>query len=141
MLKRHHFQNENSLSLEENDDASDVLETVLKIDDVDNDSFNEVHWRIALDYAIDEDKKDALKKMHGMLTGDMKDTLNKIAKEGPIADGDVPSKKGRDRLADMGMVDRVAIKGEFGQWGATGLGFHLWDAVQDASGSKEGDDE
>ncbi|MAP20481.1 MAG: hypothetical protein CL582_06025 [Alteromonadaceae bacterium] len=130
MLKSHQFENENSLSQEANDDASDVLETVLKIDSVKDKSFNEVHWRIALDYAIDQDKTDALQKLHAMLTSDMADTLAKIASEGPIEDGDVPSKSARDELSDMGMVDRVAIKGEFGQWAATGLGFYLWNAAQ-----------
>ena len=114
MLKAQQFESENSLSQEANDDAADVLQSVLEVGDVEDKSFNEVHWRIALDYAIDEDKTADLKKMYGMLTSAMTETLDKIASEGPVEDGDIPSKSGRDKLADMGMVDRVAIKGLHG---------------------------
>ena len=41
-------------------------------------------------------------------------TLKALFKEGPLWDGDVPSKQGRDRLLAKGFAFRVVNKGETG---------------------------
>jgi hypothetical protein len=43
-----------------------------------------------------------------------RDTLRAAFKHGPLWDGDVPSKKGRDTLLDLGYIEKVIVKGEFG---------------------------
>lgn len=47
------------------------------------------------------------------------DTLLALAKNGPLWDGDVPSKSGRDDLIEHGMAIRVVVKGEDGFTGLT----------------------
>lgn len=46
------------------------------------------------------------------LTGAEIDTLNAAFNHGPLFDGDVPSKSGRDSLMELGLLARVVVKGE-----------------------------
>lgn len=43
-----------------------------------------------------------------------RDCINASYENGPLFDGDVPSKTGRDRLLDKGYMVRVVVKGEDG---------------------------
>ena len=52
------------------------------------------------------------------MTGAEKDTLIALVEQGPLWDGDVPSKHGRDLLLAHGLAVRVVVKGE--EWLATG---------------------
>lgn len=54
-----------------------------------------------------------------MLTGAEKDTLIALVEQGPLWDGDVPSKQGRDSLVRRGLAVKVVVKGEDGWQAAT----------------------
>ena len=47
------------------------------------------------------------------------DTLVALVEHGPLFDGDVPSKSGRDDLIAKGLAARVLVKGEDGYTAAT----------------------
>lgn len=47
-------------------------------------------------------------------TGGELDTLNALVERGPLADGDVPSKSGRDNLIKLGFAMKTVVKGEDG---------------------------
>lgn len=47
------------------------------------------------------------------------DSLVALVENGPLEDGDVPSKAGRDTLIDMGLAARIIVKGEDGCTAAT----------------------
>ncbi len=49
-----------------------------------------------------------------LLSGGAKDTLIALVKNGPLYDGDVPSKAGRDELIDLGLCGKAVVKGEHG---------------------------
>lgn len=48
------------------------------------------------------------------LSGAEIDTLIALYRAGPLFDGGVPSKHGRDKLVDKGMACRVVVKGDDG---------------------------
>lgn len=54
------------------------------------------------------------------------DTLIALVEKGPVWDGNIPSKAGRDQLIDLGMAVRVIFKGEDGFTAATYLGSQLY---------------
>lgn len=56
------------------------------------------------------------------MTGAGKDTLIALVEQGPLWDGDVPSKHGRDLLLEQGLAVRVVVKGEDGWQAATYAG-------------------
>jgi hypothetical protein len=56
------------------------------------------------------------------LTGAEIETLTALVEVGPLWDGDVPSKAGRDSLIDKGYAVRVIVKLEDGCTAATYLG-------------------
>ena len=47
-------------------------------------------------------------------TGGELDTLIALVEHGPVFDGDVPSKTGRDTLLRMGFAVKTVVKGESG---------------------------
>lgn len=47
------------------------------------------------------------------------DTLVALVEQGPLWDGDVPSKSGRDALLEKGLAVRVVVKGADGYTAAT----------------------
>ena len=57
-----------------------------------------------------------------MLTGAEKDTLIALVERGPLWDGDMPSKQGRDSLLQRGLAAKVIVKGEDGWQAATYAG-------------------
>jgi hypothetical protein len=56
------------------------------------------------------------------MTGAEVDTLVALIEAGPLWDGDVPSKAGRDALIERGLAVRVVVKGEDGHTAATYAG-------------------
>lgn len=48
------------------------------------------------------------------MDGAERDCIRAGYKHGPLFDGDVPSKSGRDRLLDKGYMAKVVVKGEDG---------------------------
>lgn len=56
------------------------------------------------------------------MTGAEKDTLIALVEQGPLRDGDVPSKQGRDSLVQQGLAAKVVVKGEDGWQAATYAG-------------------
>ncbi len=63
------------------------------------------------------------------LTGAEKDTLIALVEQGPLWDGDVPSKTGRDALMAQGLAVRVVVKGEDGWQAATYAGRDAYKAL------------
>ncbi len=51
------------------------------------------------------------------------DTLIALVEQGPLWDGDLPSKTGRDCLIERGLAVRVVVKGEDGWQAATYAGY------------------
>lgn len=56
------------------------------------------------------------------MTGAEIDTLIALVEQGPLWDGDVPSKVGRDNLIERGLACRVIVAGNDGFTAATYLG-------------------
>lgn len=54
------------------------------------------------------------------------DTLISLVENGPLFDGDVPSKRGRNELIELGLSTRIVVKGEDGQNAATHLGYAVY---------------
>lgn len=50
------------------------------------------------------------------------DTLVALVERGPLGDGDVPSKTGRNVLCEMGLACRIVVNGEDGYQAATYAG-------------------
>lgn len=65
------------------------------------------------------------------LTGAETDTLVALIEAGPLWDGDVPSKRGRDSLIARGWAVRVVVKGEDGYTAATYAGRDAYTARYD----------
>lgn len=63
------------------------------------------------------------------MTGAEKDTLIALVECGPLWDGDVPSKTGRDALIAQGLAVRVVVKGEDGWQAATYAGRNAYKAL------------
>lgn len=56
------------------------------------------------------------------LSGAALDTLIALVEEGPLWDGDLPSKRGRTELLELGMAVCVVVKGQDGYQAATYAG-------------------
>jgi len=63
------------------------------------------------------------------MTGAEKDTLIALVEQGPLWDGDVPSKQGRDSLVQRGLAAKVVVKGEDGWQAATYAGRDAYKAL------------
>ena len=63
------------------------------------------------------------------MTGAEIDTLVALVERGPLWDGDVPSKSGRDELLSRGLAVRVVVKGEDGWQAATYAGRDAYKAL------------
>lgn len=69
------------------------------------------------------------------MTGEEAETLRACFKAGPLFDGDVPSKNGRDGCLDKGFIEKTITKGEWGFNACTYRG--AWAlAVRDAAVSQ-----
>lgn len=58
-----------------------------------------------------------------------KDTLIALVEQGPLWDGDIPSKQGRDALIQAGFAVRVVVKGSDGWQAATYRGRDAYKAL------------
>lgn len=71
-------------------------------------------------------------------TGAELDTLIALVERGPLFDGDVPSKTGRDTLLKMGFAVKTVVHGECGYQTATMKGVEIYlkrynaDTIQEA---------
>jgi len=63
------------------------------------------------------------------MTGSEIDTLVALVECGPLWDGDLPSKTGRDALIAQGLAIRVVVKGEDGWQAATYAGRDAYRAL------------
>ena len=63
------------------------------------------------------------------MTGPEIDTLVALVECGPLWDGDLPSKTGRDALIAQGLAIRVVVKGEDGWQAATYAGRDAYRAL------------
>lgn len=63
-----------------------------------------------------------------VLTGAELDTLIALVEQGPLWDGDIPSKTGRDGLMACGFAARVIVRGEDGWQAATYSGRDVYKA-------------
>lgn len=63
------------------------------------------------------------------MTGAEKETLIALVEQGPLWDGDVPSKAGRDALIAQGLAVRVVVKGDDGWQAATYAGRDAYKAL------------
>ena len=118
MLREAYFEESTEqLSLEDkaaDKKIEDRIADLLKLNSTDDKDFNEVNWKIAMEFVVEHSKNDDAAKLYKLLSGGETDTLKKCIEAGPISDGDVPSKDARDKLIDMGMVVKVVSKGEDG---------------------------
>lgn len=71
------------------------------------------------------------------MSGKHIDTLIGLVECGPLDDGDVPSKSGRNDLIDAGLAVRVIVKGQDGMTAATYAGRDAYKALFDADTVKE----
>ena len=58
------------------------------------------------------------------------DTLRAAFKHGPLFDGDVPSKTGRNSLMSKGLMCKVVVKGEDGQNAVTQDGYYVYKLIE-----------
>ena len=72
-----------------------------------------------------------------VLSGGAKETLLKLRNKGPIWDGDVPSKSGRDELLDCDAAAKVVVRGEQGYQACTYKGWDLAKVVDAIGRSSE----
>lgn len=70
-----------------------------------------------------------------LLPSDARDTLRALVKHGPLWDGDVPSKTGRDTLLDMGFASKAIVKGEDGYQVANYLGGAVYRTAEEVGGA------
>lgn len=60
------------------------------------------------------------------LTGGATDTLIGLIEHGPLWDGDLPSKGGRDDLIRLGLATRIFVSGSDGYQAATPMGAEVY---------------
>lgn len=73
----------------------------------------------------------AARAVLGGLDSAATETLKALVKEGPLWDGDVPSKSGRDALVDLGLATRnIIVRGQQGYQAATYDGWYVFRAGQ-----------
>lgn len=60
------------------------------------------------------------------LDGAAIDTLHALFLNGPLFDGDIPSKRGRDFLVEHDLVARITVKGEAGYNACTHFGDRMY---------------
>lgn len=54
------------------------------------------------------------------------ETLSCLARQGPVWDGDVPSKTARSSLIGLGLASKAVVKGEHGYQVANYAGWAVW---------------
>lgn len=64
------------------------------------------------------------------LSGGERDTLRAAVENGPLFDGDVPSKTARDSLNNLGYMTNIVVRGEDGFNACTQKGFYAYKILQ-----------
>lgn len=77
-------------------------------------------------YLPEPDQAEEFNKL--LASGAVVDTLIGLIENGPLEDGDVPSKNGRDQLIDQGCAQRIVVRGSDGFTAATlkGAALYRW---------------
>lgn len=87
---------------------------------------------VGIDFDSNDRIGEAVKFIHTVqnLTSDQRDVIVASFENGPLYDGDVPSKTGRDQLIDIGFVSKVVVKGEEGYNACTYLGARAYRLIR-----------
>lgn len=144
MLQAGYFvEQEENVSLEQQGGTiEERIEGLLQLKDVDDDGFNPVNYQAAIDHVLEKKQKENAKGLLGLLTPKMTEVLGDLLSKGPMEDGDLSSKEGRDGLMDLSLA--VAIVGKSGdkENAATMMALHLWNlAGFDEEESTDDDEE
>ena len=91
---------------------------------------------LKVQYAPDELLDNAAREVakYLQITGKCIDTLVGLVNNGPLFDGDVPSKEERDILMEVGLCVKVCVKGEDGFNAANQTAFYIfraWEALKE----------
>lgn len=89
-----------------------------------------IHCQIEL--STPQELKDAchlISRVQDMTNGE-RDCIIAAFKQGPLFDGDVPSKRDRDTLMQEGFMVRVAVQGTTGHNGCSSLGCRAYYLIQ-----------
>lgn len=70
------------------------------------------------------------------LSSAAKETLRALVNKGPVEDGDVPSKCGRDELIILGLASKACVKGRQGFQTANYMG---WEVLKAGDAATEGE--
>ena len=62
----------------------------------------------------------------GLLDGGERETLRCLVKQGPVWDGDVPSKRGRTSLIELGLASKAVVNGQQGYQVANYVGWTVF---------------
>lgn len=139
MLKPTYFgTSEEELTLEQQGGTvEERLEKLLELKDVHADGFNPINFQAAVEHVIEKSDKKGAKGLLDLMTGAMGETLQAAIDDGPLEDGDVPSKAGRDDLMKLNLMVAVAGKGGTKLNAATMLAATL----RDKAGVEDKDDD
>lgn len=113
MLQPEYFvEKEETVSLEEQGGTiEERIEDLLKLKDVNDDGFNPVNFRAAVEHVTDKKQKEKAKGLFDLFTEDMTKALIAVIQNGPMKQSDVPSKDGMKELVKLGMMAEVAGEG------------------------------
>lgn len=113
MLQQKYFEkNDDELSLEDQGGSiKQRIESLLELNSVSDKGFNPINFQAAISHVVENNQKKNAKGLLDLLTNAMGETLEKALVEGPLEDGDVPSKSGRDELVAIGLMVGIAGKG------------------------------
>lgn len=75
-----------------------------------------------------------------LLDGASLDTLHALIKVGPVWDGDLPSKAGRNKLVELGLAAKCVVKGQQGFQVATYRGWSVFHAQIDTDNARQATD-
>ena len=88
---------------------------------------------VGLDFDSDRRIAEAIKFINTVqqLDPSAKEVLKGCFEQGPLHDGDVPSKTGRDELLNLGFVAKVTVKSEEGFNACTYLGARAYRLIKE----------
>jgi hypothetical protein len=113
MLQPEFFKSgEEDLSLEQQGGTiEERIEALLELSSVNDDGFNPVNFRAAVDHVVEKNQKEKANALLDLLSDKAGEVLQMAYDKGPLEDGDVPSKDGRDELLTVGLMVNVAGQG------------------------------
>lgn len=117
MLKSSHFEiQEEDLSLEkQGGTVEERIEKLLEMKNIKDKSFNPINFKAAVDHVVKKKQKENAQGILGLLTADMTKVLDAVIENGPMEDGDLPSKEARNELVELELMSVVANKGGKGK--------------------------